>query len=83
MTVAREPIRGLVHLASLALVALSPFLPVAAQAYVGPGSGLGAIGALLAVLGTIFFAIVGIVWYPIKRLIRALKSKRAGDADKR
>lgn len=47
-----------------------------ASAYVGPGAGLSAIGSLLALLGAIGLAIVGFIWYPVKRLIRALRSKR-------
>jgi hypothetical protein len=41
-----------------------------AAAYVGPGAGLTAIGAILAVIATLFFAVVGFVWYPVKRLLR-------------
>ena len=54
-----------------------------AQAYVGPGSGLSALGALLAMLGAIGFAIVGLIWYPFKRLWRWLRSKldRDGSGD--
>jgi len=40
-----------------------------ALAYVGPGPGLTVIGSILAFLGLIFLAIVGFLWYPIKRLI--------------
>ncbi len=47
----------------------------ASQAYVGPGTGLSALGALLAVLGTVAFAVVGLVWYPIKRLRRHLRGR--------
>jgi hypothetical protein len=36
---------------------------------VGPGLGLGALGVLLGVLLSIFLAILGIFWYPIKRLV--------------
>ena len=50
--------------------------PTLVWAYVGPGSGLSAIGALFAILATIFFAIVGFVWYPIKRIIRFIKQKK-------
>ena len=42
-------------------------------AYVGPGAGLSAIGAFLAILAGIVVAIVGFLWYPIKRLIRGVK----------
>jgi hypothetical protein len=45
-------------------------LPDAALAYVGPGAGLTAIGTVLALLGAIGLALVGFVWYPVKRLMR-------------
>ena len=48
-----------------------------AHAYIGPGVGVTAIGTLFAVIGAIVFAILGFVWYPIKRLARALTSRRA------
>ena len=38
-------------------------------AYIGPGTGLSAIGAVLAVLAGIAVAIFGFFWYPIKRLL--------------
>jgi hypothetical protein len=34
---------------------------------------LSAIGAFLAILAGIVVAIVGFIWYPIKRLIRSVK----------
>lgn len=42
----------------------------AAQAYIGPGAGLGVIGTLIAFIGTVLLAIVGFVWYPVKRVLR-------------
>jgi hypothetical protein len=48
-----------------------------AHAYVGPGSGLSVIGAALAFLAAIALAVVGFVWYPVKRLWRALSLRRA------
>jgi hypothetical protein len=42
-----------------------------AEAYVGPGMGLGVIGAILGFLAAFFLALVGLVWYPLKRMIRA------------
>jgi hypothetical protein len=38
-------------------------------AYIGPGTGLTAIGAILAVAVGIAVAIFGFFWYPIKRLL--------------
>ena len=56
----------------LAAVAL---WPEAGHAYMGPGAGLGAIGTLLALIGAVLLAVVGFVWYPVKRLIRSRRSR--------
>lgn len=48
-------------------------IPGVALAYGGPGSGLSAIGSLLSVLAALAFAVVGFVWYPIKRLLRFIR----------
>lgn len=58
-------------LLSIALVVM----PAAAQAYVGPGAGLTAIGTLIALFAAMLLALVGFVWYPIKRMRRARKAK--------
>ncbi|MGB0496081.1 MAG: hypothetical protein ACPGJI_06975 [Kangiellaceae bacterium] len=39
-----------------------------AQAYVGPGLGVGVIGAIIGVIGAILMAIIGVFWYPLKRM---------------
>lgn len=39
-------------------------------AYIGPGAGLTAIGAFLTLVVGLFVAVLGFVWYPIKRLLR-------------
>ncbi|MBI3143457.1 MAG: hypothetical protein HYZ16_11585 [Bacteroidetes bacterium] len=51
-------------------------LTVSASGYIGPGGGLSAVGAFLALLAAILLALVGFVWYPIKRLLSALKKKK-------
>jgi hypothetical protein len=38
-------------------------------AYIGPGSGLSAIGSLLACLAGLVVTILGFVWYPLKRIL--------------
>jgi hypothetical protein len=50
-------------------------LSTPAYAYIGPGLGAGALATILGVLLAILMLVVGIVWYPLKRLIRSLKSK--------
>lgn len=43
-----------------------------AAAYVGPGAGLTAIGTVLSLFAAVALAVVGFVWYPIKRLLRRI-----------
>ena len=47
-----------------------------ALAYMGPGAGLAAIGALLAAVGVAVFMVVGFVWYPLQRLRAASRRRR-------
>jgi hypothetical protein len=52
-------------------------MAASAEAYVGPGMGLGALGAILGFLMAILLAIAGMVWYPVKRLIHAKRGPAA------
>lgn len=52
-------------------LALLPVTP--AQAYIGPGVGAGTLAIVFGILSSIFLAFVGIVWYPIKRLVKRRK----------
>lgn len=54
-------------------------LATSAEAYVGPGMGLGVIGAVLGFLMAILLAFAGMVWYPVKRLIRARRGAAQAD----
>jgi ammonia channel protein AmtB len=47
-------------------VGLVLLLPQAASAYVGPGG---------ALVGGVILGILGFVWYPIKRLLRAVSGR--------
>jgi hypothetical protein len=42
-------------------------------AYLGPGMGGGIIAAVLGVVGAILLAIFGILYYPIKRMLKNRK----------
>jgi len=57
------------------------FCSTPALAYVGPGLGLTAIGSALALVAAALLAIVGFVWYPLKRLIGRGKAKEEIDGD--
>jgi hypothetical protein len=51
------------------IVTLSLFLSAgAAQAYIGPGLGGGLVASVLAVLAGIFMLLLGVVYYPLKKL---------------
>jgi len=45
-------------------------LATTAEAYVGPGMGLGVFAAVLGFLTAILLALAGMVWYPVKRMLR-------------
>ena len=52
-----------------------------AFAYIGPGAGLGAIGVLIAVVGGILLLLVGFLWYPLKRMMRARQKTQTTDTN--
>lgn len=54
-------------------------LPQSAEAYIGPGAGIGAIGTAVALMGALILIVVGFVWYPVKRFLRFRKSTNASD----
>jgi uncharacterized membrane protein len=57
--------------------------PPVAQAYIGPGAGISVVGTALAFLGAVIFAIIGFVWYPLKRLLAFIRSNDVRNHDDR
>ena len=57
-----------INLITLLLIISSP-----ASAYIGPGMGGGLIAAVLGVIGAILLALFGILYYPIKRMLKNRK----------
>jgi hypothetical protein len=43
--------------------------------YIGPGTSTGLIATILGIIGSIFLAIFGILYYPIKRFLKNRKKK--------
>lgn len=74
MTVFAPLMRLLAGTAPAALLLAATAVP--AQAYVGPGLGLGAASTALGVVGAILLGLMAFVWYPVKRLLRMVR--RAG-----
>ena len=67
-------------LCGLFAVAWLPFTAAPALAYMGPGLGLGAIGTALGVLAALLLALLSIVWYPMKRLLRRMREDKTAQA---
>lgn len=60
----------------LALVVATVLGPDVAYAYGGPGSIISGIGALLAAVAAIGAAIFGFLWFPAKRLLKKIRSRK-------
>ena len=60
------------YLVAVAVLAYSPL----ALAYIGPGLGAGAVATVLGIVAGLLMLIVGVIWYPIKRLVRRFRPKR-------
>ena len=56
---------------NLIIILLSINIP--AYAYIGPGMGGGLIAAVLGVIGAVLLALFGILYYPIKRMLKNRK----------
>ena len=53
------------------------FMTSSSYAYIGPGMGGGIILATIGIVIAIFAAIFGIIWFPVKRLIKRIKDKKS------
>ena len=60
----------------LCLIATSSF------AYLGPGVGGGVILATIGIIVAIFAALFGLIWFPIKRLLKKRKEKQEQQKNK-
>jgi len=58
------------------LIATSSF------AYLGPGVGGGVIAATIGIIFAIFAALFGLIWFPVKRLLKKRKEKKEHQQDK-
>ena len=64
----------------LAAIAVTVLFPAAAQAYIGPGVGAGAIAAVLGVIGSVLLAVFAVVYYPVKRMLKKKRKPVQADA---
>lgn len=61
------------RLVAVTLIFLASASP--AHAYMGPGAGLAFLGSLLALIAALGIGALGLVWYPLKRLIRTRRGR--------
>jgi hypothetical protein len=52
-------------------------LPQVAQAYIGPGAGITVFGTVIALGAAVLLALVGFIWYPLKRFRAKLAKNKA------
>lgn len=81
ISVRAPSLRAMTLSLSLALAGCMVLVPRAAEAYIGPGAGLAAIGTAIALVGAVLLAIAGFVWYPIKRLRARWKNSKNTEKD--
>lgn len=72
----RNSLGRAVGVALFGSLALSPNV---AQAYIGPGMGVGAAMGLLALIGAFVFLFVGLVWFPLKRKMSSREQPETKD----
>ena len=60
----------------LLIITSSTLISSSAYAYIGPGMGSGMVAATIGILLAIFAALLGILYYPIKRFFKNRKQKK-------
>lgn len=68
---------NLLRLAAPLVICLGVIMPAPALAYIGPGAGLGALAVTVALVLGVLLLVMGVFWYPLKRLLKK-KTATAG-----
>jgi hypothetical protein len=63
------------HIANLPLAEAASASSTIVPAYIGPGAGLGMIGSLLAVAAAVLLGLFGLVFYPVRLILRACRKR--------
>ena len=60
------------------IAAVFLFLPsLSAIAYIGPGAGISVLGSVLGILSTILVAIIAIIMWPLRKIMKRRKAAAA------
>lgn len=65
----------------LALTLLLLLISGSVFSYVGPGAGISVLGSLLGILVTIGVAILAIIMWPVRKLMKKRKAARAANTE--
>ena len=71
------------RLAALLATVPGVLLSSPALAYIGPGAGLGAIVITIALVLGVLLLVIGLAWYPLKRLLKGKKTRSTAIDDDR
>ena len=55
-------------------------MPATAQAYIGPGMGLGLVASILGLVAVFFMVLMALIWFPLKRKLRQSREMRQARA---
>ena len=62
-------------LKKILLISILILIESTAFAYIGPGMTGGVFAATLGIIVAIFAALIGLIWFPVKRLLKKRKEK--------
>lgn len=68
-------------LGMLSSILLNAILAPSIFGYIGPGAAVTSIGVLLAIIAAVAIAIVGFLWYPIRRFLKKRKKTNEQQAE--
>ena len=70
----------MLHTPHVAAVLATGVIPAGhVLAYIGPGAGLTGLAIAIALLLGVVLLVIGLVWYPLKRLLRTRSQHAASD----
>ena len=58
------------------------FITTSSYAYLGPGIGGGVLAATVGIIVAIFAALFGLIWFPVKRLLKKRKKRKENPQNK-
>ena len=69
-------------LKKISLILILILIENTAFAYIGPGMTGGVFAATIGIIVAIFAALFGLIWFPVKRLLKKRKEKKEQQQDK-